>query len=97
MNLRFARTGRQAAFWLAAAILLGICALTWRSTTRLLTLNNQANRTMEVQYGLQQLLGSLVDAEAGVRGYLVTGEEDFLEPYFRGVAAAPDLLATPLK
>ncbi len=32
----------------------------------------------------QQLTGLMVDMETGLRGYLVTGQEDFLEPYNNG-------------
>lgn len=37
--------------------------------------------------GLQSLLTSLVDQEAGQRGYLLTGEDDFLEVYEAGRSA----------
>src|SRR5262249_54816439 len=34
-----------------------------------------------------QLLASLQDAEGGQRGYIITGDEAYLEPHTRGVAA----------
>ena len=36
-----------------------------------------------ITYG-NTLLSSMVDTETGFRGYLVTGEESFLEPYYQG-------------
>jgi signal transduction histidine kinase len=33
---------------------------------------------------LQAVMGAMVDQETGVRGYLISGDENFLEPYHRG-------------
>ena len=43
--------------------------------------------TNEVKAQLQALLESLIDAETGERGYIITGNNSYLEPYSRGVAA----------
>jgi methyl-accepting chemotaxis protein len=40
-----------------------------------------------------EIIGSAVDMETGMRGYLLSGKEDFLEPYKAGEAAAYDRLA----
>ena len=47
-------------------------------------------RTQQVQLEVSRLLTALVDAETGVRGYLLTGQEEFLEPYQRGLTLVPD-------
>jgi CHASE3 domain sensor protein len=39
-----------------------------------------------------ELLGQLVDAEASQRGFLITGDETFLEPYRSATAALPQLM-----
>src|SRR5205823_438118 len=39
--------------------------------------------TNAVKAGLQQLLITAVDAETGERGFVITGEETYLEPYDR--------------
>jgi CheY-like chemotaxis protein len=39
------------------------------------------NHTYEVKGHCQQLLNKLVDAEVGQRGYMVAGDERFLDPY----------------
>ncbi len=44
--------------------------------------------TNEVKTQLQALLASLIDAETGERGYIITGNDSYLQPYTRGVAAA---------
>ena len=43
--------------------------------------------TNDVQAQLQALLASLIDAETGERGYIITGNDSYLEPYVLGVAA----------
>ena len=40
--------------------------------------------TTKVLETLQHALDAMVDQETGVRGYLITGDEEFLEPYHRG-------------
>ena len=49
-------------------------------------------QTNDVKMQLRALLASLIDAETGERGYIITGNESYLEPYTRGVAAtAPEI------
>ena len=40
--------------------------------------------TTDVLETLQKALDAMVDQETGVRGYLITGDEKFLEPYHKG-------------
>ncbi len=49
--------------------------------------------THEVLQVLQQLLLSLVDAETGERGFIITGDERYLEPYEAGRNAVQGHLA----
>jgi len=46
-----------------------------------------AARTVRTQ--AVQLLASLQDAETGQRGFLLTGRQDYLQPYTRAIAAIP--------
>jgi signal transduction histidine kinase len=48
-------------------------------------LSNQTQRTFPARVAASQLLTSLVDQETGLRGYALTGDERFLEPYQRGL------------
>jgi PAS domain S-box-containing protein len=49
-------------------------------------------QTNEVKMQLRALLASLIDAETGERGYIITGNDSYLEPYTRGVTAtAPEI------
>ena len=48
-------------------------------------LSQQAQRTFPARLAASQLLASLVDQETGLRGYALTGDEQFLEPYRQGL------------
>src|SRR5882757_457806 len=57
--------------------------------TRLQLLSDAAgwvSRTERVRYALQRTLSTVQDAESAVRGYLITHEDPFLEPYTRAHA-----------
>src|SRR5205807_3844948 len=49
--------------------------------------------THEVRTDIQQALNILLDATNGVRGYLLTGQETFLNPYENAIQTLPDDLA----
>jgi PAS domain S-box-containing protein len=59
------------------------------STHRLLEANRQVTHTHEVIEGLEQVLSVLKDAETGQRGFLVTGEQRYLELYSAAVVVVP--------
>lgn len=68
--------------FLLAIIILGIVgALAYRNVARLIETSNLRRRSYESREQIQQLLSSIKDAETGQRGYLLTGEERYLEPY----------------
>jgi signal transduction histidine kinase len=46
---------------------------------------NQVQRSFPARRAASQLLTSLVDQETGLRGYALTGDEQFLEPYRQGL------------
>ncbi|MBZ9796520.1 CHASE3 domain-containing protein [Mesorhizobium sp. ES1-4] len=67
-------------------------------TRALLVESQRANRaaardTIEYQQQLSGLLSLAQDAESGQRGYLLTGERSYLEPYRKAVEAIPGQLA----
>jgi PAS domain S-box-containing protein len=45
--------------------------------------------TYSVKAALERLLSTLVDAETGERGFIITGEPSYLEPYDRARASIP--------
>jgi CHASE3 domain sensor protein len=48
---------------------------------------NAVAHTNDVKAQLEALLASLIDAETDERGFIITGNDSYLEPYERGVAA----------
>jgi PAS domain S-box-containing protein len=68
-------------FALAAAILAFAGWESYRNTVRFSEASEWQKHTYEVLRNIEGLLAGLVDAETGQRGYLLTGEETYLEPY----------------
>ncbi len=68
-------------FLLALALLVTISVIAFRNANALIETNREVVRTHEVLAALDQVLSELRDSETGQRGYLITGEEPYLEPY----------------
>ena len=68
-------------FTLALAALLVIGLVSYRSTSELIETAGLVTHTHQVLENLEQLLSTMKDAETGQRGYLITGEDRYLEPY----------------
>ncbi|MEO7057267.1 MAG: response regulator [Caldimonas sp.] len=51
-------------------------------------------RTYDVLVRLQNVFSSVKDAETGQRGYLLTGQESYLEPYSRALGVLPGDIQT---
>ncbi|HUR49776.1 MAG TPA: ATP-binding protein [Acidimicrobiales bacterium] len=56
-------------------------------------LSNQTRRTFPARLAASHLLASLVDQETGLRGYALTRDERFLEPYRQGLTDEQDARA----
>jgi methyl-accepting chemotaxis protein len=69
------------AFGLALVIMLAIGAVSYRSTGKLVQTAGWVSHTYAVLEQLTMIQSGLKDAETGQRGYLITGEERYLEPY----------------
>lgn len=52
--------------------------------------SDQVERTIPARLAASQLLTSLVDQETGLRGYALTGDRTFLEPYRQGLLNEED-------
>jgi methyl-accepting chemotaxis protein len=72
-------------FGLALAILVVIGAVSYRSTDKLTETADWVDHTHTVLEKLGGILQALTDAETGMRGYLLTNDENHLEPYNAGV------------
>jgi methyl-accepting chemotaxis protein len=76
-----------AGFTLAFLLLLAIGAVAYRSITSLANTNQLITHTHKVLEDVAEVLSLLKDAETGQRGYVITGDEAFLEPYQTGTAS----------
>jgi PAS domain S-box-containing protein len=72
---------------------LGVVAYTCRAALGYDRLNDQVQRNHEVKEELSAVLRLVVDAETGQRGYLITGDPVYLEPYQQATSQIDDRLA----
>ena len=79
-------------FALALTMMLVIGGVAYRSTNLLIETSERVAHTQAVLENLSQLLSALQDLETGQRGYVITGDEGFLEPFTSGRARIYPLL-----
>lgn len=80
MNMRTSRK-LAAAFLLVIAVAFATSALTWRNLSTLEQNNQWTEHTHKVIAQGNAIGAAMVDAETGIRGYLISGADNFLEPY----------------
>jgi methyl-accepting chemotaxis protein len=85
-DLRISRK-LAAAFVCLILIMLGASGTVLRQLAFIHESADQASHTYEVLDALQRVLGDMVDQETGLRGYLISANQDFLAPYTAGRAA----------
>lgn len=80
---------------LAGGILLTLAVLIASETgnQRLREGYTQAVRSQQLQSDLGELVGELVNAEAGQRGFLLTGKDSYLDPYYKALPRINELMA----
>ncbi|MBI1180562.1 MAG: response regulator [Alphaproteobacteria bacterium] len=71
-------------------LLMGVVAATGSLISSQNALDQRMRQSLEVRDRLWQLLSALQDAETGGRGYLITGESRFLEPYNKATPQIDD-------
>ncbi len=69
---------------IALSSMLVLSIAVYFSLTKLLNANKWVNHTYEVIGLGEKMSSSLVNMETGLRGYLVAGKKEFLEPYEHG-------------
>src|SRR5574341_216867 len=78
--------GRKIGVALAAALLIlvvvGVASL--RSTTATVQSGQQVAHALEVVATLEAAIGDLVDLQIGARGFIITGDSAYLDPYRAG-------------
>jgi methyl-accepting chemotaxis protein len=76
-----------AGFGVAALTLLLIASISYHNANVLIDTERWVAHTHQVRIELADLLSQLKDAETGQRGFLLTNEESYLEPYKTALAA----------
>ena len=90
--------GRPLRVLLRRPLLVGLAALTTVALTTLglavlavVVLGGRVDRANETLSALQDSHSAMINQETGLRGYLVTREDRFLQPYYRGVTDLEEL------
>jgi PAS domain S-box-containing protein len=86
--------GRIASLSLAIALIVAASALSYVSQQNLLSAGRAVDHTRKVLYEIERFLSLAKDVGTGVRGYLLTGNDEFLEPYKTAAADLPASIAT---
>jgi PAS domain S-box-containing protein len=81
-----------AGFGLLVALLIVFAGITYWNTSRLIDAANSVEHTRVVLGELDSLFSELRDAEAGERGYVITGLPSYLDPYKTALTALPPAL-----
>ncbi|MBL4676662.1 MAG: CHASE3 domain-containing protein [Mucilaginibacter sp.] len=83
-------------FGISLIVLLMAGIISWQMLRSMIKSNEIVRHTNEVIQLLEQTISYIKDAETGQRGYLLTGQDRFLEPY-RGATKQALLLADSVK
>ncbi len=75
-------------FIACALILFGVAIFTFKNSEKFIASNAMINHTNLVLYEFEQLLVTSIDGETGMRGFVITGDDNFLEPYLNANAKA---------
>lgn len=68
-------------FATCSVVLLVVAIFSFKTSEKFVASNALVNHSNLVLYEFEQILMSSVDAETGVRGYVITGNDNFLEPF----------------
>ena len=71
----------QIGFGIAVAIIVAVGAAALRSTEATVDSARGVAHTLEVRAELEAAFADLIEAETGVRGYVITGDTSYLAPY----------------
>jgi PAS domain S-box-containing protein len=79
------RVGPTAVILLPAVIILAVSVLVLELQRRSSAADEATRESLAVEHRLQETLSALADIETGQRGFLLVGDEAFLEPYHAGL------------
>jgi len=79
-------------FGAGALVLLVVLVISFRNSERVLETSQWVTHTHEVLYELEQMRINAIESETGVRGFIITGNDDYLTPYDKARATLSDHL-----
>ena len=82
----------NAGFALALAILAGIAAFSYTSIRAFNERAKWVEHTQEILLATEGVLSDLKDVETGLRGYIISGQDSFLDVYREALASIPGRL-----
>jgi CheY-like chemotaxis protein/signal transduction histidine kinase/CHASE3 domain sensor protein len=80
-------------FAACAVVLLVVAIFSFKTSEKFVASNVLVNHSNQVLYEFEQILMTSVDAETGVRGYVITGDDKFLQPFSSSKTKSTALLA----
>ena len=82
-HMKKADLGRKilAGFIICSIVLVVVAVISFRNSEKVIDTNQWVNHTHEVINELEQVLVHSVDAETGARGFVITGTDNYLEPF----------------
>src|SRR5215212_5946458 len=82
------------AFWLVLTVLAIVRLVFYSVTTGYIDNSRRVERSRPVLQELHTTFSALQDVETGQRGFVITGEEEFLKPYQAAINSVPRRLAS---
>jgi len=68
-------------FIACAMILFGVTIISYKNSQKFIASNTMVDQTNKVLYEFSQILSTITDAETGNRGYIITGDDAYLESF----------------
>ncbi|MDF1824070.1 MAG: ATP-binding protein [Verrucomicrobiales bacterium] len=82
----------SALFGINISILVGVAIAAWASKAKLSMSRESVQQLNRLDLGMSDLERLIIDTETGQRGFLITGDEDFLEPFMKARGDKKELL-----
>jgi PAS domain S-box-containing protein len=76
-------------FGISAAVVAGSALLTYSAGERVIRLRQEQEKRRQAMTGLEEIFSAMQDAETGQRGFVLTGDESYLQPFKRAQALFP--------
>lgn len=79
-------------FGISAAVVAGSALLTYSAGERVMRLRQEQEKRRQALSVLDEIFSTVQDAETGQRGFIITGDENYLEPFTAAQARLPQVM-----